>query len=626
MSFYKHKKYKSIKTILFSKKRMSARYVKVAVLTPDPNGIDAPDGREKPLEKGKYWRIVRHNGVIFPPDYVPLPDSVKIKVQGRPFSLDTRKICPIFNMCAEEGAYLYAKFMELDLRNAKEKSKYERTTTLPEVQKAFWDDWRVILKQSGSPIKNFRDADFTPIVEYIALVNDAKKNKKEARSELKKKLRSTKDKEEASKIEIKLRTDYLDAEEKEKERKKEVKELYGFVILDGVKLPLAGYQIQPPQIFKGHKGNPNLGRIYGRMSPNDVRLNVSLKYVPECSNRGMRCQWGEVIEKPSVQWLAEYRNPITNKLSNMMIKRSASMFVKSADRDKFDIARILEKNIDRVVRKYVADMNSPDIRRREEGTAVYLLDVLAIRPGAEKDDNSADTRGLTTLLVENITFYKDRHIGLSFLGKSSVQDTRTLQIDGVAWKNLRELCAGKSKSEKIFSLTDDTLNAYVHTLLPTSDVEKRLTSKVFRTRKASSILQRLLDRIPDDISRTEDAKVMFDKANQEVAIRLNHKIVVDDKTIQKIRDIIKTLEGKQGSTARQEAGRKKSLEIARTKLKALEEGISISTSKQNYIDPRIVVAYCKRVELPIERLFSKLDCDKFAWAMSIESDWDFNVL
>ncbi len=52
-------------------------------------------------------------------------------------------------------------------------------------------------------------------------------------------------------------------------------------------------------------------------------------------------------------------------------------------------------------------------------------------------------------------------------------------------------------------------------------------------------------------------------------------------------------------------------------------GIATTTSKTNYNDPRISVAWCKRLEVPIEKIFPKTLLDKFNWAMGTESDWLF---
>lgn len=51
--------------------------------------------------------------------------------------------------------------------------------------------------------------------------------------------------------------------------------------------------------------------------------------------------------------------------------------------------------------------------------------------------------------------------------------------------------------------------------------------------------------------------------------------------------------------------------------------VSLGTSKINYMDPRASVAFCKRNEVPIDRVFSRTLRDKFNWAMSVEPEWQF---
>jgi len=53
--------------------------------------------------------------------------------------------------------------------------------------------------------------------------------------------------------------------------------------------------------------------------------------------------------------------------------------------------------------------------------------------------------------------------------------------------------------------------------------------------------------------------------------------------------------------------------------------VSLGTSKINYMDPRISVAFCKRNEVPIEKIFSRTLRDKFNWAMAVSPDWEFNA-
>ncbi|EPZ31074.1 hypothetical protein ROZALSC1DRAFT_27488 [Rozella allomycis CSF55] len=50
---------------------------------------------------------------------------------------------------------------------------------------------------------------------------------------------------------------------------------------------------------------------------------------------------------------------------------------------------------------------------------------------------------------------------------------------------------------------------------------------------------------------------------------------------------------------------------------------ALSTSKTNYIDPRISFAWSKLHSVPIEKLFNKGLRDKFKWATSVDANWSF---
>ncbi|CAN0211753.1 unnamed protein product, partial [Laminaria digitata] len=42
------------------------------------------------------------------------------------------------------------------------------------------------------------------------------------------------------------------------------------------------------------------------------------------------------------------------------------------------------------------------------------------------------------------------------------------------------------------------------------------------------------------------------------------------------------------------------------------------------MDPRVSVAWCKRHEVPVEKVFAKTLRDKFVWSMNIPPDWEFS--
>ncbi|KAL1970520.1 hypothetical protein VTN77DRAFT_4164 [Rasamsonia byssochlamydoides] len=52
--------------------------------------------------------------------------------------------------------------------------------------------------------------------------------------------------------------------------------------------------------------------------------------------------------------------------------------------------------------------------------------------------------------------------------------------------------------------------------------------------------------------------------------------------------------------------------------------VALSTSKINYIDPRLTVVFSKRFNVPIEKFFSKTLREKFDWAIkSVDETWEF---
>ena len=50
---------------------------------------------------------------------------------------------------------------------------------------------------------------------------------------------------------------------------------------------------------------------------------------------------------------------------------------------------------------------------------------------------------------------------------------------------------------------------------------------------------------------------------------------------------------------------------------------ALSTSKTNYIDPRITAAWCTYHGVSLEKMFNKSLRDKFKWAMNVEKEWKF---
>jgi DNA topoisomerase-1 len=62
---------------------------------------------------------------------------------------------------------------------------------------------------------------------------------------------------------------------------------------------------------------------------------------------------------------------------------------------------------------------------------------------------------------------------------------------------------------------------------------------------------------------------------------------------------------------------------AKLALRDANKEVALGTSKINYMDPRITVAWCKAKEVPLEMVFNKSLVTKFPWAMEVTPDWAF---
>ncbi|GAA6004245.1 DNA topoisomerase 1 [Rhodotorula paludigena] len=67
------------------------------------------------------------------------------------------------------------------------------------------------------------------------------------------------------------------------------------------------------------------------------------------------------------------------------------------------------------------------------------------------------------------------------------------------------------------------------------------------------------------------------------------------------------------------------IKVAKTNATDKDEGkeISLGTSKINYIDPRISVAWCKANDVPLNKVLTKTLLEKFQWATHVEADFEW---
>ncbi|XP_068635476.1 DNA topoisomerase 1 beta-like isoform X2 [Aristolochia californica] len=424
-----------------------------------------------------------------------------------------------------------------------------------------------------------------------------------------------------------------------------------WAIVDGVKEKVGNFRVEPPGLFRGRGEHPKMGKFKRRIRPSDITINIGKDApIPECPIPGER--WKEIKHDNTVTWLAFWNDPINSKESKYVFLAASSSLKGQSDKEKYEKARALKNYIKNIRGTYTKDFTSKDVTKRQIAVATYLIDKLALRAGNEKDDDEADTVGCCTLKVENVTLVPENKLKFDFLGKDSIRYENTVAVEAAVYKAVGQFQTGKKGGDDLFDKLDTSkLNAHLKELMP------GLTAKVFRTYNASFTLDDMLTRDTKDDNIQEKIKI-YQTANREVAIICNHQRTVskthdaqmarlDEKIAELKRGLeelnvdlgrakkgkppVRSPDGKTKKNMAPEVVEKKIAQIM-TKIDKMEldrqlkdqnKNVALGTSKINYLDPRITVAWCKRHEVPIEKIFNKSLLAKFAWAMDVEPKFKF---
>jgi DNA topoisomerase-1 len=532
----------------------------------------------------KKWTTFSHNGVSFPPKYIP--HNIQVTYQGDKVTLTPEQ---------EEIATLYAKYLN---------TEYFKSTVF---NKNFWKDWKQILGTTHK-IQSLMGCDFTAIHDYILKINEEKT------------LLSK------------------DEKQKRKDKKDQAELIYKYAILDGKKQAVGNFRVEPPGIFIGRGCHPKLGKIKNRIYPEDVTLNMGNDAkIPDLPSELSSHKWGKVTHDKHAIWLASWKDGISGKTKYVWLG-AQSDFKAQSDIDKFDLARKLKKKIGKIREQNEKDLSSNDITTKQIATALYFIDNLALRVGNEKGKDKADTFGVVSLRVEHLKLSDTQNrLTLNFLGKDSIRYVNTIIISDQIYKNIKEFMMDKEKGTDIFNkINSNDINKYLQTFM------KGLTAKVFRTYNASNLFQKELNKISKKYANySEDDKTNilldeFNKANAKVAILCNHQKKVSksfNSQIDKMNDMIikekKKIElikkkNSKTATAKIDKIKKKIKNIkVRKALKIELKSVSLGTSKINYIDPRITVAFMKKYDVDINKLFSKTMLEQFKWAFEADANYKF---
>lgn len=548
-------------------------------------------GKPKPK-----WTTFAHRGVLFPAPYHK--HGIPVLYEGEEITLSAE---------AEEMATLYAKLADTEYMN---NSRFRRN---------FWKSWKKVI--GDTEIKDLDGCDFSRITAHL--------------------------------LQARLNNMNMSAEEKKAKTKKkeETTSVFRMAHVDDHDQAVGNFMVEPPGLFIGRGCHPKLGSFKQRIQPEDVTINISkgstvplIYYLSsnydlvEMEDR----RWGKVVHDRKVEWIASWRDSIMGKRKYVWLS-DTSKFKSASDMKKFDLARKLKKKIHRI-RENVSELFHSDSRQKSQlGTAVYLMDKLALRVGNEKGDDEADTVGLTSLRVEHITFEGKDTITLNFLSKDSMRYTNTVKLDPTVYLNLTNYVVSKDGDEPLFeTIGPNDVNEYLQSFL------KGLTAKSFRTYNASNLFQNRLRKIVkkyedkniDELTDTDykDILEQFERANIDVAKLCNHqkKVVKSLKNqLSGIKERIDIMRRKKRNIQAKKKRTKtdtKRITKLNEKIKALRakhslknelKDISLTTSKINYIDPRIAFAFAKKMRIPAEKVYSKTLLKKFEWASDVEEGFRF---
>ncbi|CAJ1057227.1 DNA topoisomerase I%2C mitochondrial isoform X1 [Xyrichtys novacula] len=560
---------------------------------------------EEKYEFGVKWKSLEHKGPFFPPEFQALPDDVHFYYDGKKVKL---------SLAAQEVALFFAQMLDHEY------------TTKAVFRENFFQDWRKeMTHEERKLIQDLNKCNFGEMHAMHVAKVEARRN--------------------------------LTKEEKQavKEENQKIVDEFGYCLLDHHKERIGNFKIEPPGLFRGRGDHPKQGMLKKRIQPEDVIINCSSDSsipVPPAGH-----QWKEVRHDNTVTWLASWTENIQGSIKYIMLNANSKLKGEK-DWEKFEVARKLKSCVDDIRNQYHQDLKSKEMVNRQRAVALYFIDKLALRAGNEKEEGeTADTVGCCSLRVEHITLHEELEgnqcvVEFDFLGKDSIRYYNKVPVIRRVFKDLKLFMENKQAGDDLFDRLNTTmLNKHLSSLMP------GLTAKVFRTYNASITLQQQLKELTNNSDSVAEKILAYNRANRAVAILCNHQRAPPKTFDQSMANLQTKIEARKEQLALAKKELKQAKKEAKTKgssdpklqtlverkkaaVKRCEEQllkmevqatdkeenkqIALGTSKLNYLDPRITVAWCKNMGVPIEKVYSKTHRDKFAWAIDMtEADFEF---
>ncbi|MGH0164755.1 UNVERIFIED_CONTAM: hypothetical protein FKN15_047913 [Acipenser sinensis] len=198
---------------------------------------------------------------------------------------------------------------------------------------------------------------------------------------------------------------------------------------------------------------------------------------------------------------------------------------------------------------------------------------------------------------------------------------------GVKGGALGMLIESVAKSNLVYPLSISLTAFYSQLFLLCVLADENLPAKILsynRANRAVAVLCNHQRAPPKTFEKSmQNLQTKIDsKKDQISASRRELKSAKADAKVRRDEKTKKCVESKKKAVQRLEEQLMK-LEVQATDREENKQ-IALGTSKLNYLDPRISVAWCKKWDVPIEKIYNKTQREKFAWAIDMaEEDYEF---
>lgn len=458
------------------------------------------------------------------------------------------------------------------------------------------------------------------------------------------------------KITEKVRARYveLQAEKREydKAHKEEVQKVkdfmkakYGYAMVNGEKMEIASFYIEPEGWYFGRNGSKITGTWKLPVEPEDVKITWTKGKGPLPVPREWQGHhWHSIDTSGNCSFIATYqshkqllkekkdakgwkRPEVVEDLKEfdkkILYKASAGISIQK-EQMKYDMYKSFVKSVDDF-KKEIEDLDT--------GAKVlaHLMLLTGIRVGNEADETLyANNTGLSTLRVKHIvSIGGNKYIHLKFVGKDSVTFDNEIEVDEKAVGWLIDRIHDAGKEDFIFSEKDkQEFRNLCH--------KYKVTPKLLRTYVANETLKVELAKTSKGLKKDSPEFKKEEALNNAflgVAKKLNHQKGINKKSLDKskekmdeykantkekvseLKEKLKALQSKEKKTDKDKeriAKLKERIEKAKTRLEVRESkfdfkkssaSFALGTSKNSYLDPTIVEAWCKKFDYPLEKVY-----------------------